>query len=155
MQNKITVTQSLSLSLSLKCWSLTPTASCVIRRENKNVVYTCCPPVGITLCDKMSLLTGAAHFWRVYWGSGSKDGKLALIYRNITRLSEVWVCKKHLIWYDIYSLNWGFALWQWSVNWYKNMKQTVIYKRRNNTQNNTKKWNTQNRIPTHTTRKQT
>ena len=28
--------------------------------------------------------------------------------------------------------------WQWSVNLYKNMKETAVYKRGNNTQNNTK-----------------
>jgi hypothetical protein len=31
-----------------------------------------------------------------------------------------------------------FSRWQWSVNLYKNREQTAIYKRRSNTQNNTK-----------------
>ena len=33
--------------------------------------------------------------------------------------------------------HWVFTLWQWSVNLYKNKKETAIQKRRNSTQNNT------------------
>jgi hypothetical protein len=36
--------------------------------------------------------------------------------------------------------NWVFNQWQWSVNVYKTRKGTAIYKRRNNTQNDTKKY---------------
>ena len=38
--------------------------------------------------------------------------------------------------------------WQWSVNLYKNSKETAVYKMRNNTQNNTQTQNTQNRKQT-------
>jgi hypothetical protein len=41
-----------------------------------------------------------------------------------------------LIWYDIrvyFYCNWVSTWWQWSVNLYKNSKQTAIYKRKNNT----------------------
>jgi hypothetical protein len=34
--------------------------------------------------------------------------------------------------------NWVSTWWQWSVNLYKNRKETAIYKRGNITQNNTK-----------------
>jgi hypothetical protein len=34
--------------------------------------------------------------------------------------------------------NWVSTRWQWSVNLYKNRKETAIYERRNNTENNTK-----------------
>jgi len=40
---------------------------------------------------------------------------------------------------------WVLTRWQLSVNFHKNKKETAIYKRRNNTQNNTKEQNTQNR----------
>jgi len=45
--------------------------------------------------------------------------------------------------------------WQWSANFYKNRKETAIYKRINNRQNNTKTQNTQNRKQTHKTGNQT
>ena len=35
--------------------------------------------------------------------------------------------------------SWVSTLWQWSVGLYKNWKETAIYKRSNNTQNNAKK----------------
>jgi hypothetical protein len=41
--------------------------------------------------------------------------------------------------------NWLSTWWQWSVSWYKNRKETAIYKKRNNTRNSTKTQNTQNR----------
>jgi len=40
--------------------------------------------------------------------------------------------------------NWVPTRWQWSVNWFRNRKETAIYKRRNNTQKNTKAKNVQN-----------
>jgi hypothetical protein len=51
--------------------------------------------------------------------------------------------------------NWVSTRWQWSVNMYKNRKETDVYERRNNTQNNTKAQNTQNTKQIHETRKQT
>jgi len=50
---------------------------------------------------------------------------------------------------------WIFTWWQWRVNLYKNMKETAINERRNNTQNSTKTQDTQNRNQTYTTRNQT
>jgi hypothetical protein len=62
-----------------------------------------------------------------------------------------------MIWYDIYDIYCGLVStwWQWSVNLYKNRKETAIYKRRNSAQNNTKTQNIQNRNQTYKTRKQT
>jgi hypothetical protein len=40
---------------------------------------------------------------------------------------------------------WVSTRWQWLVDLYKNKKETAIYKRRNNTQSNTKTQNTQDR----------
>jgi len=49
------------------------------------------------------------------------------------------------IWYlRIYS-NCVPTRWQWSVNLYKNRKETAIYRRRNNTRNNIATKNKQNR----------
>ena len=51
-----------------------------------------------------------------------------------------------MIRYDIFVYcNWFSNQWQWSEDLYKNSKETAIYKRRNNTQNNTETQNTQNR----------
>jgi len=50
---------------------------------------------------------------------------------------------------------WISTRWQWSVNLYKNRKETAIYKRITNTQNSTIAQNTQNRKQTHQTGKQT
>jgi len=44
--------------------------------------------------------------------------------------------------YNDIHCNWVSGRWQWSVNLYKNRKETAIYKRRN-TQNNTKTQNSQ------------
>jgi len=62
--------------------------------------------------------------------------------RSFTEISPGWVkCEfARNIWYDTLYMycNWVFTRWQWSVNWHKIMRQTVIYKRRKNIQNNTK-----------------
>ena len=47
--------------------------------------------------------------------------------------------------YDIYELQLVSTRWQWSVHLNTNRKQTTMYMRRNNTQNNTETQNTQNR----------
>jgi len=44
--------------------------------------------------------------------------------------------------------NYVSTRWQWSVDLYKNKKETAVYKRRNSTQNNTKTQNTQNKKQT-------
>jgi hypothetical protein len=44
-----------------------------------------------------------------------------------------------------FNCSWVSSWWQWSVNLYKNRKETTVYMRRNTTQNNTKTQNTQNR----------
>jgi len=59
-------------------------------------------------------------------------------------------CLYDRIWY-LFSAN-GWQLW--SVNLWKCRKETAIYKRRNNTQSNTKTQNTQYRKQTYKTRKQ-
>ena len=47
-----------------------------------------------------------------------------------------------MIWYDIFIYcNWVSSRWQWRVNLDKKRKETAIYKRRNNTQNNKKAQN--------------
>jgi hypothetical protein len=44
--------------------------------------------------------------------------------------------------------NWVSTRWQRSVDMYKNRKETAIYRRGNDVQNNTKTQNTQNRKQT-------
>ena len=59
-----------------------------------------------------------------------------------------------MIWHDmifIYS-NCVLTRWQRSVNLYKNRKETAVYRRRNNTQNNTETQNIQNIKQTHKTK---
>jgi hypothetical protein len=51
--------------------------------------------------------------------------------------------------------SWVSTRWQWSVNLCKNRKETAIYKRRNDTKNNTKAQNTQYRKQINQRRKQT
>ena len=48
--------------------------------------------------------------------------------------------------------NWVSTLWQRSVDLYVNRKETAIYRRGNNTQNNTRTQNTQNRKENYKTR---
>jgi len=58
------------------------------------------------------------------------------------------------IWYAMIFIycNWVSTRWQRSVNWYENSKEIAVYKRRNNTQNNAKSQNAQNRKQTCKTR---
>ena len=71
-----------------------------------------------------------------------------LIWYDMIRY-DIWYDVIWLIWYDIFiSCNWVSTQWQWSVNVHKTRKGTAMYKRRNNTQNDTKtiqrRKNTQN-----------
>jgi hypothetical protein len=62
-----------------------------------------------------------------------------------TEMRRAIVNKYDLI-YDMIFIycNWISTRWQWSVDLYKNTKETAICKWRNNTQNNTKTHNLQN-----------
>jgi len=58
-----------------------------------------------------------------------------------------------MILYDIYLMQLGFHPRQWSVDFDKNREEAAIYKRRHNTQSNTKAQNTQSRKRINKTRK--
>jgi hypothetical protein len=84
----------------------------------------CIVTLGFSRSWKLSLVGPFKHFV-YYWSSNSFWNQYPYSFTTFIVIA----------WYDtkFFYCNCVSILWQWSVNWYKNKKETTIYKQRDNT----------------------